>query len=119
MVVLTRCLFQQFTKRPGTGKGTQRWVDSLRVNCKGGNGGHGLPQYGGNGGNGGSVILKTPVKENKRNPTNLYTIFHKNFKGDPQKQKLEGKNGAASSKARLIGAKGEDITLTVELFNKP
>ena len=83
---------------------------------RGGNGGHGLPQYGGHGGNGGSVILKTPVKDNKRNPTNLYTIFKKNFKGDPQKQKLEGKNGAASSKARLIGAKGEDVTLMVEIF---
>ena len=36
MVQLGRHLFCSFTnKRPGSGKGTQKWIDSLRVYCKG------------------------------------------------------------------------------------
>ena len=79
----------------------------------GGTGGHGLPQYGGHGGTGGRVILKTPDKDNRRNPTNLYAIFKKNFKSDPKKQRLIAGPGNNSSKSRLNGASGEDAVLTV------
>ena len=79
----------------------------------GGTGGHGLPQYGGHGGSGGRVILKTPDKDNRRNPTNLYAIFKKNFKSDPKKQRLIAGPGVNSAKSRLNGASGEDAILTV------
>ena len=83
----------------------------------GSTGGHGLPQYGGHGGPGGRVILKTPDKDNRKNPTNLYTIFKKNFKSDPKKQRLIAGPGMNSAKSRMNGASGEDAILTVRRFS--
>ena len=101
-------------------QGTKQWLDSLRVFCRAGHGGNGIPQYGGFGGPGGRVILKTDDAEtNKKKtkkkvlPTNLYTIFNKTFQGDPSKQRLLAKDGHTASKSRLNGAKGDDIVLTV------
>ena len=108
------------TKTSSKFQGNKQWLDSLRVNCKGGHGGNGVPQYGGFGGTGGRVILKTDdVKTSNKNkkmnkvPTNLYTIFNKTFQGDPSKQRLFAKDGHSASKSRLNGAKGDDIVLTV------
>ena len=110
---LSRVLCCQATKRPGTGAGTQKWIDSMKIYCQGGHGGNGLPQYGGCGGRGGSVIIKTPDKSSKKNASNLFELFKRRFKGDPKKQKLIANHGDSSSKARLNGAMGEDIILTV------
>jgi len=41
----------------------RRFIDSLRLNVKGGAGGMGLPKYGGVGGRGGSVVVE--AKEGK------------------------------------------------------
>lgn len=118
MVHLSRTFLCQ-AKRPGSGKGTQNWVDSLRIYCKAGNGGHGTPQYGGLGGNGGSVIFKVAEKGAKVRkkkdalPSNLTQIFKKNFKSDPNKQRLVAKNGGHSERTRLNGQHGEDIILKV------
>ena len=57
--------------------------------------------------------MKTPVKDNRKNPTNLYTLFKKNFKSDPKKQRLIAGPGVNSAKSRLNGASGEDAILTV------
>ena len=44
MVQITRHLLCLFTnKKPSSGKASQKWIDSLRIYCKGGTGGHGLP----------------------------------------------------------------------------
>ena len=40
------------TQRIRSARKGQRWIDSLRVLCKGGNGGNGLPKFGGVGGRG-------------------------------------------------------------------
>ena len=105
-------------KKTSNFQGNKQWIDSLRVFCKGGHGGNGIPQYGGFGGTGGKVILKTDdvdTKKNKKNtrPTNLYTIFNKTFQGDPSKQRLIAKDGHSASKSRLNGTKGDDKVLIV------
>ena len=117
MVLLTNYL-------SGTTKGVQKWIDSLRVICKGGHGGNGFPKYGGNGGQGGSVIIRVvsdldsrKVKK-KSGDINLTNIFKKEFKSDPKKQRLIGKNGKDSSKMSIFGESGEDKILTVILSIK-
>ena len=118
MVHLSRIIYCT-AKRPGSGKGTQNWIDSLRIYCKAGNGGNGTPQYGGLGGNGGSVIIKVPDKTGKEKkkrdavPTNLTQIFKKNFKSDPKRQRLVATHGAHSERTRLNGPHGEDVILKV------
>ena len=118
MIHLSRIILCK-AKRPGSGKGTQNWIDSLRIYCKAGNGGNGTPQYGGLGGNGGSVIIKVPEKtekpKKKRNavPTNLTQIFKQNFKSDPKKQRLTCPHGGHSERTRLNGPHGEDVILKV------
>lgn len=114
---ISKALCCQATKRPGSGAGTQKWIDSMKIYCQGGHGGNGLPQYGGCGGRGGSVIIKTADKPSKKNPSNLFELFKKRFKGDPKNQKLIAKPGSTSSKARLNGALGEDTVLTVSFFS--
>ena len=62
--------------------------------------------------------MKTPAKDNRKNPTNLYTIFKKNFKSDPKKQRLIAGPGINSAKSRLNGACGEDAVLTVRMSSE-
>ena len=118
MVHLSRLSLCQ-AKRPGTGRGSQNWIDSLRIYCKAGNGGNGTPQYGGLGGNGGSVVIKVPEEKEKVRkkrdapPSNLDQLFKKNFKSDPSKQKLVAKHGGHSERTRLNAEHGEDIVLKV------
>ena len=57
--------------------------------------------------------MKTPEKDGPKSPTNLYTIFKKNFKSDSKKQRLIGGPGKSSAKSRLNGACGQDTILTV------
>ena len=117
MVLLSRNLLSK-AARPD--KGSQNWIDSLRIACKGGQGGNGFPKYGGLGGNGGSVIIKVREdsdlnvrKKKDQPPTNLTSLFRKEFKRDPKKQKLKGMPGRDSSKARINGEHGEDKVLIV------
>lgn len=81
MVAISSKVLMSQTTRPGTGRGALRWIDSLRVYCRGGHGGNGLPTYGGLGGQGGSVIIQTADSTKKKSPTNLYEIFNTTFKG--------------------------------------
>lgn len=106
--------------RPGTGRGQNKWIDSLRVYVKGGHGGNGTPAYGGIGGAGGSVIIETCAsqtgskkKKEQGVPNTLYSVFAKEFQSNTKNQRLEGGAGFSSSKHRLIGAKGTDKILQV------
>lgn len=114
MVQSTRKLFNFRIPR----KHHQNWIDSLRILCKAGSGGHGTPQYGGQGGQGGSIYIKVYDETNnerklRKQNTNLLQIFKKEFKGDPKNQRLIAKSGGNSCKARLNGEEGMGTTLMV------
>lgn len=92
--------------RHGTGKGHQNWIDSLRIYCKGGCGGNGLPNFGGIGGKGGDVIIECKTKGKQGDLISLKDVFFKTFKGDSAKQRLEGGPGSNSRKIRVLGEPG-------------
>lgn len=113
--------------RPGTGRGVQKWVDSLRVYTKGGHGGNGMPKYGGIGGKGGDIIIKAsqtnventsrPTKQHmtgKEKPLNsLYEVFSREFFHDSTKQSLKGGPGEDAHRHKLVGQSGKDKILNV------
>ena len=95
-------------------KSHQQWVESLRVYCKGGRGGNGLPTVGGMGGRGGDVIFECHDKKSVKDPfASLHQIFIKVFKGDPTKQKLVAGVGANARVQRVIGEAGAQTLLKV------
>jgi len=129
MVVLSRFrLMSSRWVKPGQAEtryqqSGQKWIDSLRVNCTGGHGGNGLPDYGGRGGNGGSVIVEATEgklsksrreqKGGAENVRSLYELFNKTFGGDSRKQKIRGDKGTDSSRHKMVGTHGKDKVLKV------
>ena len=113
--------------RSGTGRGVQKWVDSLRVYVKGGHGGNGMPKYGGVGGKGGDVIIKAsecnvertlrPTKQHmvgKEKPLkSLYEVFSREFFRDSTRQSLKAGTGEDAHRHKLIGQCGKDRILNV------
>ena len=114
--------------RSGTGRGVQKWVDSLRVYAKGGHGGNGMPKYGGIGGKGGDIIIKAseshvqrtlrPTKQNmgkKEKPLkSLYEVFSREFFHDSSKQSLKAGTGEDANRHKLIGQSGKDKILSTK-----
>lgn len=105
MVRLTSSLLYQANRYA---KDRQKWIDSLRVYCKGGHGGNGFPKMGGIGGKGGDCILEVDTKK-----TNLYDVFVKDFHKDPKKQRLIADAGMHGRTTRLNGEAGQDKVLKV------
>ena len=95
-------------------KSRQQWVESLRVYCKGGRGGNGLPTVGGMGGRGGDVIFECHEKKSSKDPfASLHQVFMRVFKGDTTKQKLVAGVGANARVQRVIGEAGVQALLKV------
>ena len=92
-----RC--QQVVTRKSNKGQAQNWIDSLRIYCRGGNGGTGLPSHGGVGGRGGDVWVvgsdnvKDLKKVRKNNP----------------KQRFIAESGGNSGKLKIVGEPGKDI----------
>eukprot|EP00095_Tigriopus_kingsejongensis_P008343 snap_masked-scaffold395_size185061-processed-gene-0.15 protein:Tk08343 transcript:snap_masked-scaffold395_size185061-processed-gene-0.15-mRNA-1 annotation:"gtp-binding protein 10 homolog" len=86
-------------------RGTQNWVDSLRIYVKGGSGGHGLPTLGGRGGRGGHVVVETAASA-----SNLLSVYRSFPSG---RQRLTGELGGHASRARILGPDGPDVVLKV------
>ena len=111
--------------RQGSGRGSQNWIDSLRVFVKGGHGGNGFPKYGAVGGKGGDVIIKCSdkldsqkIKSKKkllRQPElkSLYDVFNRTFDHDSSKQRLKASQGEDAHRNKLIGQSGSDKILQV------
>ena len=116
---------QNISSRQGTGRGSQKWVDSLRVYVIGGHGGNGHPKYGGVGGKGGDVIIKcSSQNDSKRKKSkyrmaqdpplkSLYDVFHRQFDHDSSKQRVKAKQGEDAHRSKLIGHVGYDNILKV------
>ena len=114
--------------RQGSGRGSQNWIDSLRVFVKGGHGGNGFPKYGAVGGKGGDVIIKcsdkvdsTKIKSRKkllRQPElkSLYDVFDRTFDHDSSKQRLKAGEGEGAHRNKLIGQSGIDKILQVPFY---
>ena len=116
---------QNISSRQGTGRGSQKWVDSLRVYTIGGHGGNGHPKYGGIGGKGGDVIIKCSTQSDTKQKTSknqiakdpplksLYDVFRRQFDHDSSKQRLKAKQGEDAHRLKLIGQDGYDNILKV------
>ena len=95
--------------------------------AKGGQGGNGMPKYGGIGGKGGDIIIKAsesnvqkalrPTKQDmprKEKPlTSLYEVFSREFLHDSSRQSLKAGTGEDAHRHRLIGQSGKDKILNV------
>lgn len=90
MVHLTCAL--HFTKR--------KFIDSVRIYTRGGNGGNGLPKYGGVGGKGGDVYAEA---------VDGFTL--RNLKDKFPRQRFMGGKGEDSKSYRILGNPGEDIII--------
>ena len=118
----------QVLPRSGSGRGNQKWIDSLRVHVKAGHGGNGHPQYGGIGGKGGDIIfqtsetgelqksIRTVKKSNVKKLaqfTSLYDLFAREFRRDPSQQNVKATPGEDAHRNKLIGREGAHKILKV------
>uniref|UniRef100_A0A1A9V8C0 OBG-type G domain-containing protein n=1 Tax=Glossina austeni TaxID=7395 RepID=A0A1A9V8C0_GLOAU len=78
------------------------FLDSLRLNVKGGHGGNGLPRYGGVGGQGGCIYCVAKEGATLRNVVQRYA-----------QKRINASNGEDSSKHRLLGRRGVDEEVVV------
>lgn len=99
MVFLQNILLKQ--ARPKIRK-LKPFLDSLRLQVKGGHGGNGYPKYGGIGGQGAAVFCEATED------STLRLIWKKN----PSRRITAG-NGEDSSKLRILGRRGLDLKLEV------
>ena len=78
----------------------------MKIVIEGGNGGTGLPQYGGRGGNGGHIVFKcNPQLDSLKNlKSNLAKL-------KAQRKSFKGKNGEDSFKYKLVGTNGGHFTI--------
>lgn len=79
-----------------------QFVDTLRLTCKGGHGGNGLPKYGGIGGQGGCVCFVATEEQTLERMLRKY----------PDKRIFAG-HGEDASKLRLLGRRGVDRRIEV------
>lgn len=79
-----------------------QFVDTLRLTCKGGHGGNGLPKYGGVGGQGGCVYFVAAED------TTLEQVQKRH-----RDKRLQAGHGEDSSKLRLLGRRGVDQRVSV------
>lgn len=79
-----------------------QFVDTLRMTCKGGHGGNGLPKYGGVGGQGGCVYFVAAED----------TTLEQLQKRHPDKR-INAGHGEDASKLRLLGRRGVDRRINV------
>lgn len=87
-----------------TNKARKLFVDTLRIKVEGGDGGHGLPHYGGIGGKGGDVYIKGSLKHDTLKHINTQAVKKGVFKAG---------NGQASLRTRLLGKPGTDLMVKV------
>jgi len=92
-------------------KKARNWVDSLRIFCKAGAGGNGLPKRGGVGGKGGDCVFESV--DNKDKCPNLHSLFKTRFNGEPGNQKVKAGTGEDAGKYKLRGKAGQDEVLKV------
>lgn len=78
------------------------FFDHLRINVKAGNGGSGLPKYGGKGGRGGHVFIQASDK-----------LTLKLVESRIKEKKLHAQPGTNSHAHGLIGTAGEDLIIKV------
>ncbi|XP_055301278.1 GTP-binding protein 10 homolog [Sitodiplosis mosellana] len=81
-----------------------KFIDSLRLNVKGGHGGNGYPKYGGIGGQGGCIQFEANEK------VTLNALAKRN-----KKSPIKAQSGEDSSKARVLGRRGDDLNLKVPI----
>ncbi|CAO1364588.1 unnamed protein product [Diamesa tonsa] len=97
MVFLQNILFREL--KP---KKVRPFLDSLRLNVKGGHAGNGMPKYGGIGGQGGAVYFEA------KEEVTLKNVLHK----FSNKRVLAG-NGEDANKERILGRRGADVKVQV------
>ncbi|XP_047361430.1 GTP-binding protein 10 homolog isoform X1 [Vespa velutina] len=78
------------------------FIDSLRLNVKGGTGGSGLPRYGGKGGSGGNVYVMTKKE-----------LTLRNVKKKWKKVNIHAEAGTNSSSKGILGKSGSDIIIEI------
>ncbi|XP_075992968.1 GTP-binding protein 10 homolog [Anticarsia gemmatalis] len=104
MVFLTRTLFAiKELKKPRKYLRSQ-FLDSVRLHVKGGNGGTGLPKYGGIGGQGGCVYCIGKEKADL-----------KKIMGKLRGKSIVAGHGEDSRKTKIVGNPGSDVQLEVPL----
>ena len=123
----------QVLPRSGSGRGNQKWIDSLRVHVKAGHGGNGHPKYGGIGGKGGDIIfqtsetgdtqesIRTVKKSNAKKLTqftSLYDLFAREFRRDPSRQNVKATPGEDAHRNMLIGREGIHRILKVIFYSE-
>lgn len=86
-------------------KAKKLFVDSLRIRVRAGNGGHGLPQYGGIGGKGGDVCIVGSSRLTSLKP------LVKPYKDGTH----QASNGFPSRRTQLLGESGQDLIIKVPL----
>lgn len=84
----------------GISRARSQFIDSLRILCKAGSGGHGLPQFGGVGGKGGDIYVKGS------DLNDLKQVQAKN-----RDQRYVAKNGSNAHKNQLVGEPGPDLII--------
>uniref|UniRef100_V5GJC9 Putative gtp-binding protein 10 n=1 Tax=Ixodes ricinus TaxID=34613 RepID=V5GJC9_IXORI len=99
MVVLThiRCCVVRINS-------TKRFSDKLRLNVRGGNGGTGLPRFGGVGGEGGSVYVQAKDKVELKDIITKY----------PDKT-IKAGHGGNSKSTQILGPDGHNVVVNVPL----
>lgn len=82
-------------------KARKAFLDTVKIKVKGGNGGCGLPQYGGIGGKGGDVYIKGTSY-----PMSLSQVIKSS-------RIFQATSGHGSRRTRLLGDSGEDLVIRV------
>ncbi|EEC05638.1 GTP-binding protein 10 isoform X1 [Ixodes scapularis] len=97
MVVLThiRCCVVRISS-------TKRFLDKLRLNVRGGNGGTGLPRFGGVGGEGGSIYVQAKDKVELKDIITKY----------PDKT-IKAGHGGNSKSTQILGPDGHNVVVNV------
>lgn len=87
-----------------TDRARKLFVDTIRIKVEGGDGGHGLPHYGGIGGKGGDVFIKGSLSKDTLKHIQTQSV-HKGV--------LKAGNGQPAMRTRLLGKPGQDLCVKV------
>ncbi|KAG8224390.1 hypothetical protein J437_LFUL016393 [Ladona fulva] len=102
MVWITKILFATSAKKPLRRYLRGRFLDTLRLNVRGGAGGMGYPKFGGIGGKGGDVYLVAKDGETLKSVTRKYPL-----------KRISAGSGENSRKNCIFGQPGKDILVEV------